>query len=312
MASLTQIRRLLNLLDHLRAPQPYSARELAERLDVSRRTLFRDLRALSKLGFLVHYDERAGRYLVTTEEASAEGTEVPTDELKALLLLGQKLDSVDAGEDGRSGLSRTAVNLPKLIDLRYDGSTSPEGEQVYPRLLEGVVQGRRVRVAVDDAEKRSLVVAPLRFIFSHGRWHMACDDAALGRVRFLALDQIFDAELTDESFSVPESDELELAIEAAWQTDVEFGASHEIIVRFSPAVARDVAARRWFRTQELSWLDNGSLEFRTQSALLDRISSWVLSFGIDAEVVAPQPLVEQVQSKVRRLCDRELSCSTVS
>ena len=307
MASLTQIRRLLNLLDHLRDPQPYSARELADRLNVSRRTLFRDLRSLAKLGFLVNYDERAGRYTVTTEAASADGTEIPTDELKQLLLLGQKLDSVDQFESDSSG--RNAVNLPDLFDLRHDGAAAVGAESVTDRLLEAVGSSVWVRIAADvDGDKQIAVVAPLRFLFSTGRWYLACDDRDLGRVRCLPLDAIHAAELSDEPYRGSLGDAGELAIEAAWQTDVEPGPSHEVVIRFDATVARDVAARRWFRTQELSWRDDGSLEFRTQSAQLDRVAAWVLSHGAAAEVLAPDVLADRVREEIQKLCDTML-CS---
>ena len=305
MASLTQIRRLLNLLDHLRDPQPYSARELADRLNVSRRTLFRDLRSLAKLGFVVNYDERAGRYTVTTEEASADGTEIPTDELKQLLLLGQKLDSVEQFDSDSPG--RGGVDLPRLFDLRHDGTAAAGGESVSDRLLEAVSSSVWVRVAADvDGDKQIAVVAPLRFLFSCGRWYVACDDRDLGRVRCLPLDAIQAAELSDESYRPGTGDAVELAIEAAWQTDVEPGPSHEVVIRFDADVAREVAARRWFRTQELSWMDDGSLEFRTQSSKLDRVAAWVLSHGAAAEVVAPEILVDRVRDEIQKLCETQL------
>ena len=302
MASLNQIRRLLNLLDHLRDEKAYNARQLADRLNVSRRTLFRDLRALAKLGFVMNYDEQAGRYTVTTEDAK-EGAEIPTDELKALLLLGQKLENVDNLGDGDEGVSRLAQSLPDLIGMRPDGTAASEAGEVYPNLIEGLVGGNRVRLVVaTDQSQQTATVAPYRFVFSHGRWYLAGHDSGFDRVRFLPLDQVIASELTTESFAMPPADELALAIEVAWQTDIEPGETHEVIVRFSSLIARDVAARRWFRSQEIAWLDDGSLELRTHTALLDRVTSWVLSFGAEASVVGPAPLREKVHTHVKRMC----------
>ena len=310
MASLNQIRRLLALLDHLRAKEPYSARQLAEQLKVSRRTLFRDLKDLAKLGFEVRYDEQRGRYTVTTENADGEQTEVPTDELKALLLLGQKLDHV---EPAAAAVSATLpATLPERLDLRQDGSAGPEGNVVYQRIVDALCRNCCVELMVSDpdAPPMKLRLQPYRFVFSHGRWFVAGREATSNDVRCLPLDLISSATATSDTFRPPGADEMDLAIEVAWQKDVEVGVAHEIVVRFDREVARDVASRKWFRKQELRWLDDGSLELRTHSALLDRVTAWVLSYGAKAEVISPRPLREELDARIDELCRRNPNCET--
>lgn len=302
MASLAQIRRLLALLEQLRREEPCSARNLADRLGVSRRTLFRDLRDLNRLGFDVRYDEGAGRYVMAGDPEQA--AELPGDELRALLTLGQQLDAVVAGDESAERTQTAA--LPDRIALRHDGSGAVGGESVLRNLLDALIRTVEVRaVLLGDGETQvETRLRPYRLLFSHGLWYLAAADAERLRIRCVPVQSLVAVEPLAQSFELPDDATLELGIEAAWQTDVESGTTHEIVVRFEKSVARDVASRMWFRKQELLWLDDGSLEFRTHSALLDRVTSWVLSYGASATVIGPTPLREQIREQVRRMCEQ--------
>lgn len=50
----------------------------------------------------------------------------------------------------------------------------------------------------------------------------------------------------------------------------------------------------WHRTQRVSWNDDGSLDFQVLVAGLHEISSWILGYGNETEVIEPPELREIV------------------
>ena len=300
MASVTQIKRLLGLLDHLQSDEAHNARQLAEKVGVSRRTLFRDLRALEKLGFEVRYDERAGRYVVEGDrEALAGGTDGGTDQLKTLMDLGQRLESSPNDFNDR------IAELPSLIELRasHDGASN-EGE-VFGAIVQSLCLRRKLRIMRTAGGDSSQVqsVTPLRLTFSQAAWHMIGDVDGVGPVA-VPIREILRADVTDEAFKMPPAAEIEAVTDAAFSDANDDDSLDEVVVRFSSQVARDVAERRWFRSQELEWLDDGSLELRTNGGHAARVLQWVLSFGADASVVKPEMLRTRVADHVSQMAEK--------
>ena len=307
MASLAQIRRLLSLLELLRSERPHSAQALADTLSISRRTLFRDLKVLEKFGFVAAYDERAGRYNVRSVQPSGSEGGLPSDELHALLLLGQKLEGIEtADEDTPGGL------LEELVELRADGSGSPGQNTIGPIVLSSLRQSRQLTLDVHDdtAGRETITLQPYKLLSSFGFWYLAGADVNAGRTRIVPLRLIERATETETSFTLPGRDERNLAIEAAWQTDIEAGPGTDVVVRFQATIARDVAARQWFRKQDLIWLEDGELELRAYTSRIDPLVGWVLSYGADARVIAPDTLRDRVADEVRRLCEQSMTCAT--
>ena len=297
MASVTQIKRLLGLLEHLQSENAYNARQLAEQAGVSRRTLFRDLRALEKLGFEIRYDERAQRYVVEGEAASLIGDEEKTDELKTLMTLGQRL------EGGPDEVRARIAEIPKLLDLRADAPTSEAEGKTFAKVLTGLCERKKLRVMQNAAGGSTQVVSltPYRMVFSHGCWHLVGADDT-GEVRLHTLADLMHVEVTEDSFTMPDDESVEEAVNQALGRSADI-AQEDVVVRFSSDVARDVAQRKWFRSQELEWLDNGQLELRTRGDA-SQLVQWVLSFGGEASVVKPDMLRKDVATHVSKMAQQ--------
>ena len=75
-------------------------------------------------------------------------------------------------------------------------------------------------------------------------------------------------------------------------------------IRFSPAVARFVQEKKWHPSQRLSPQQDGSLIVEFQLSSIVEVKSWVLSFGREAEVLAPESLRAEISDDVRLLAER--------
>jgi len=78
---------------------------------------------------------------------------------------------------------------------------------------------------------------------------------------------------------------------------------YTVKVRISPAWARWVGEKIWHESQKITKLPDGSLEITFRVAGLDEIKRWILSFGPECQVLAP----EKLKGKVRRDLYRALA-----
>ena len=75
----------------------------------------------------------------------------------------------------------------------------------------------------------------------------------------------------------------------------------EVRIRFSAEAARYITEHRWHHSQQLEEQPDGSVIVRLELADLTEVKSWVLSFGSQAEVLAPEILRTAIREEVQSL-----------
>jgi proteasome accessory factor B len=79
------------------------------------------------------------------------------------------------------------------------------------------------------------------------------------------------------------------------------GPDENVVVRFTPMVANNVAEVTWHKTQRLEWLDDGSLDFHVRVSGLSEIVWWILGYGDQAEVIRPAKLRKLAAQRAKNL-----------
>ncbi|GAA6118143.1 YafY family protein [Acidovorax sp. FG27] len=153
--------RLLRLLDELRrCRQPVSGAQLAERLEVSLRTLYRDIAVLREQGADVAGDAGVGYQL--RPGFLLPPLMFPTEELEALLLGARWVASHADPELARAAgqaMERIAGTLPPLLRLEVETSglfapqwSGPATEPWLQALRHAIRAGHAVRMRYTDAD----------------------------------------------------------------------------------------------------------------------------------------------------------------
>jgi predicted DNA-binding transcriptional regulator YafY len=189
--------RLLSLVLLLQARAGASAPELAERLEVSVRTILRDVEALSGAGIPI-YTERGrngGIRLLETyragvthlSHAEGAGLAVGQPRLAADLGLGDALEMAIEKVAGAGGRAlRSGVEQGRAFVLVDVDPWMRAGEAVplLPLIHDGVVRGRRLDLDYRDSEARGrqVTVDPIGLVAKAGIWYLVTAEPALFRV----------------------------------------------------------------------------------------------------------------------------------
>jgi predicted DNA-binding transcriptional regulator YafY len=211
--------RLLSLLSLLQAHGRMSAHALAGRLEVSERTVYRDMEALSAAGVPVYTERGRGGGCVLMPGFRTDVSGLTTGEARALFTFTGRGLGMDA--ELRGALSKLLARLPQEQRSAVDrASTSvvvdPHGwmrEQESPPHLplvqEAVWQHVRLRMSYrDSADDR--VVDPYGLVAKAGVWYLIA--AQGGEPRLYRASRIVAARLLDEPADQPEG----LDVEALW------------------------------------------------------------------------------------------------
>lgn len=276
----------MELLGLLRSEEGFSVGQLADRLSVSRRTLFRDLKSLEKLGVSAHFDESGQRYRVTISDDLAAKAEITPAELSALLQLKADHNETITSEQAAEILKRVGIFC--WLD---DPERSPIS--IEP-LINAISCGHEV--AIETAEGPQ-AIQPLRLLFSRGTWFLLSrrDDSAEPNVRTLS--KISALTVSQRRFEVPSVSEVDRLLARAWELD---SGTPKAVIRFDPPVARRVFAEPAEDGSRTTWLDNGAVVASVPVHDESSFVPWVMSFGSQATVLKPPHLRERIVGEFRQ------------
>ncbi|NEA60442.1 YafY family transcriptional regulator [Streptomyces sp. SID13666] len=213
--------RLYALVEELRAvaPRPRSARWLAERFEVSSRTIERDLSALQQSGVPIYAElGRTGGYVLDKEQTLPPLTITPA-EATALAVGLHALDGTPFAGAARSALQKVLAVMP----ARERAATGEFADRVHvlarderrvtvPRVLQDALASRRVlRLAYEDREgvASERLVEPLGFLGGE-QWYLIAWCRLRGAVRGFRMDRIQAVRALDETAPPRRIDRTEL------------------------------------------------------------------------------------------------------
>ncbi len=238
--------RLLAILLHLQARGGATAAELAAELEVSVRTIYRDIDALGRAGIPVYTESGPGGGCRLLDGYRAPLVGLSAEEAKALLILGVPepvrelgltMPLVDAQTRVRAaaGLSVNATTPLVHLDMpRWFHSR--EAVPHLPLLADAVGRNQRVLVGYvhgDGAAARRQTIEPLGLVNKAGVWYVVARTTS-GSHRVLRVTRIVTARAVDRAFDRPA--DFDLAV--FWDTwSAEFEATRPrlaVAVRASP------------------------------------------------------------------------------
>lgn len=153
------MKRIIHMISMFDSPEPRTTAQIAQALGVSKRTVYRDLKALEECGLPALFDDAAHGYTL----ASPVTCRLKVDELLCLLI-GAHAINVHAAPKFRRLLSKASDKLAKLLPARDRGAlrrlTRVFGEPIResPRrqedhlltILQAVERKRALRVDYDN------------------------------------------------------------------------------------------------------------------------------------------------------------------
>lgn len=306
-----RIQRLLALVCVLADNEKVTVRELAERFEVSRRTIFRDLEALNCAGIpIVSQPGREGGVSVMEGYKVARSV-LSSDDARRLFSALDGLRSID-GDPSASGLIARLVPEREqgalaasryAIDLSSWFEDSVVGEKL--RSLAEAIDGLRC-VSMDyisRSARRTRVVEPRQLIFKQSDWYLYAFCRTRQELRLFKLRRIAAFRTLDETFDPEPSGAITFGegYGAGLFSAKEAAGSFQVVLEYD--VADELALTERFDASFFHDRGIGSTTGRISFYTPDLRFATDAVFGVLGKVcvVAPEELREAVHARLENI-----------
>lgn len=296
-----QSNRLFQIIYLLMERGEMTAAQLAERFEVSTRTIYRDVESLSQAGIPIYSTKGRGGGLGLLPGFVLDKSLLTKEEQNDILFALQSLKATGGAENGEV-LTRLG-NLfggaaADWIDVDFSSwGSGPVERQRFALLRQGII-GRRVLLfdyCGMNGQRTQRRVEPVKLRFKYGAWYLQGFCRERQDFRTFKICRMEGVALSEERFAPRALPQEAEELPATW------GKQVEVQLQFSEKAAFRVYDE--FPPEQVTRLPDGG--FLVVETVPDdgSICGYLLSFGGEMTVLSPPEFREQMQREARRVLD---------
>ena len=313
------LERMMRMHQRLKAGRYPNCRKLAEELEVSSKTVQRDIDFMRyRLGLPIEYDQLHFGFYYTEPVSSFPNVEISEGELVALYI-GQKALAQFKGTsfeaplstafrkitDGlRDTISITWSDLDSAISFRTAGRSAAD-VHLFEQLSHAVFKQIEVRFDYKKpgvARYEQRYAQPYHLGCVENLWYLFAFDLDRRELRTFALPRIRNVRVSKTRFRRPMDFSIGRYLEQSFGVFARpTKTKHTIRIVFDAFAAPRIEERQWHPSQKVKQLPVGGIELCLTLGNLEEVERWILSWGPHARVLAPPDLKERIAKTVSAL-----------
>lgn len=306
------LNRRLGIVYLLMKKKIVTAAELAERYEVSVRTIYRDIEALSMIGVPVYAQKGRKGGISLTEQFVLDRMLVTEEEQKQILAALKSLDEVGVRteQDTFHKLGDFfKVQPPNWIAVDFS-DWSDKRQELFEDVRRAILETRVICFDYygQNGTMSRRTAEPVQLLFKEYTWYLRAFCRGRNDMRLFKLLRMKRMEILSETFT-PKPDayteETEpyggvIGNEAAVSSGKDAILKEEAMeIHIAQSEAYRIYDR--FDEEEITVLEDGSFRIKIDWIQNDWLWGLILSFGSAAEVIAPKEAREEMQKRIRKM-----------
>lgn len=308
--------RLLSILFHLQLHGRLTSKQLAEQLEVSTRTIHRDMESLSAAGVPVYADRGSGGGWSLPEEYRSDLTGLNEAEIQSIFLMGPQRLLTDLGlhKASEAALLKLLATLPtaqrrdaefvrRRIYIDVPGWNHPdEAVPHLPTIQDAIWHERKLRFIYRRSDDTTVErdADPLGLVAKGRVWYFVA--IVGGDIRTYRVSRVDHALILDEACQRPPDFDLATYWEESSVRYKEALPRYPTTVRVDPAILpRMYLAGRFARIEHVGSAEpDGWVQVSIRFEIEADACEYILSFGPSIEVLQPPDLRDKVIARIEQ------------
>ena len=294
-----QINRLFEIVYLLLEKRSMTARELAERFEVSTRTIYRDVEVLSEANIPIYMNKGKNGGISLLPDFILNKTVLTEQEKEEILTSLQALNSVSL-KHANTALAKlgSLFGMPNTDWVEVDFSTwsDPAKErEIFEELKVSILSKKVVEFSYNSTkgEETRRIVEPLKLCYKSNSWYLYGFCRVRKDYRFFKLRRLKELVMTEQTF------ERDIPKRIFKEEDSYTEEGRQVTLK--------IPARLGFRVydefDQVTVLPDGDFVVTFEMAKGEWFQSYVLSFGPGCEVLSPPEARQEILDVLQKTID---------
>lgn len=311
------LERMMSIHARLKAHRFPNCRKIAEELEVSPKTIQRDIDFMRyRLALPIEYDPLRFGFYYTEAVTSFPTIDVSEGEIAALFVAQKALTQYQGTPferplksafrkitDGlKDRVSFSWSDLENVISFHSAGASVADLE-LFETVSQAVLRSVELEFEYRKLESRRYEqrrVRPFHIASLENQWYLFGEDLEREQVRTFALPRMRNARATTVRFRKPADFSIDKVLRGSFGVFSGKG-KQRIRLQFDAFAGRLVAERSWHESQRVREARDGSVVLELELGGLEEIQRWVLSWGSHVRVLEPRELADRVRREAEAI-----------
>jgi proteasome accessory factor B len=311
------LERMMRIHERIRAGAYPNCRKLASELEVSPKTVQRDIDFMrDRLGLPIDYDQLRFGFYYTEAVANFPNIEVSQGEIIALFVARKALEQYRGTSFERSlrtAFQKITDTLRDKVDFQWGSldsaisfrglGTSVADLHLFEIVSKAVIESRELEFEYKKAKSPRYElrrVRPYHLACVSDQWYLFGFDLDRTQIRTYVLQRMRAVRRTGARFHRPADFSINKHLSDSFGVFSAHG-HYSVRVRFDALAGQIVSERQWHGSQKIKALPDGGVEMRLELGSLEEIERWILSWGKRARVLGPPELIQRIRATLRLL-----------
>ena len=292
--------RLFRIVYYLLQNGKATAPELAQKFEVSIRTIYRDIDSISSAGIPIYAMQGKGGGISILNDYTLDKSLFSEQEQEQMLTALQGM-AATTEENSNELLTKLSglfqINSTNWIEVDFsDWAHRTPQQDTFNIIKEAIFQKRTISFCYfsgkGNKEKRN--VRPIRLVFKSKSWYLYSFCLLRNDYRFFKLTRIKELEMLSETFTqdfTPTKIEKQIQVENTVAVKLKFDrqAAFRVYDEFTDSITED---------------SQGNLYVQIDLPDNEVLYSYVMSFSDSVEIIEPQSIREQMKKRLQKMQEK--------
>ena len=290
-----QINRLFEIVYILLERKTITAKELAERFEVSTRTIYRDIEILSQAKIPVYANKGNGGGIGLLEDYVLDKSVLSEEEQNQILFALQSMEKI-SNQDEKNILEKMSSIFNKSktnwIDVDFsDWGTNGEQDQTFNLIRNAILKHNVIEFVYYNSygEEKKRQAEPLQIYFKDKSWYLKAYCRLKQDYRLFKISRMKDIILLNKTFEreLPQIKENKFDYKT---------------IQLELEISKDMSYRVYdeFKREDIIKNKNGDFIVKVEFPENDWVYGYILSFGENVKVLSPGYVKSIIKEKLKK------------
>lgn len=296
-----KINRLLEIVTLLLNRETITAKELADHFEVSTRTIYRDIDALSAAGVPVYTNKGNSGGISLLEDYTLNKTLLSKTESEGLLLAIKAMGATSYPEADTILNKISSIfkdnKAHNWIEVDFEGWSSKVNEQDrFSKIRDAIISNQIINFDYinGNGDKSNRSAEPVKLIFNAYTWYLIAYCLKRNSHRMFRLSRIKNVQVTNQHFTAREVQEHEKQGNYAPLVDLKLRCNEKVLSRLYDT----------FDEQCINKNADGSYDLTVSIPEEEWLYGYILSFGGYAKVLEPEHLCKIIKTRAKEILEK--------